>query len=369
MIWETGSGVIALNNKNSLVDRCLIESNVSANNGTVFMNVLGGKISKSVIRNNNALTSAGGAINATSSNTVSSASVSGATVGDMLAVVENCLIYNNTAATGGAIRCSAQSGKRGIQIINTTIVNNKTTTANSASVVLTNSGAIANSLVVNPTNEANYDILTSTANSYLVSTIYNDESYTTGGLKNNLITGKVTSDIGFKSATANTDVMIPSYTASFNQTVYDAIRQANFKIDPNLASASPVIITTSLKTMPANYTYSGSSSPITFTGSIPTTDLMGVERPITTNGHLDLGAYQFSSLTTSWNSTINTCKVFAVSEGIQVLNSKGEMANIYNFAGQLLKSECISADNSVLKVNKGLYLVKVGSKINKVIVK
>ncbi len=351
MIRDDVGGIISLNNKNSLVDRCLIESNVAASNGIIYMQVCGGKITKSVIRNNYAGNS-NGTINATSSNTVSSASIVGATAGDMLAIVENCLIYNNTAATGGGIRCSAQSGKRGIQIVNTTIVNNKTTTANSASVVLTNSGAIANSLIVNPTNEANYDLLTNTANSYLASTIYNDESYTANGFKSNVVTGKVTSDIGFKSATANTNVMIPSYTASFDQTVYDAIRQANFSV---YNSGSVAITTTSLSTLPTSYTYNTSSTS-TLTATVPTTDITGLTR----TGAKTLGAYQathtVASGVTETISQPTTLASLTVAAGGKLTINSGIAASIGTLT---LESD---ASGTATMLNSGTFTGTVNAK-------
>jgi hypothetical protein len=214
-----------LTNQNSVIDHCLIEENVSlANNsgGPVFMNLFGGKITGSVIRNNASAGTGGrgGGVYASTS----------AATGDLNAIVENCVIHNNSASNGGGLRVDAQAGKRGIQILNNTIVNNKTT-GNTASVELINSGLIANSIVVNTTlEEGGTEIRCHAANHFFSNTIYGDSTYVAGGLKSGNSAGKVTSDMKFVNPTTFTGIMIPDYTSPFNQATYDAIKQANFKL-------------------------------------------------------------------------------------------------------------------------------------------
>lgn len=359
-------GIVMSTNKFSIIDRCLIESNVVTNGnwgGAIYLNACGGKVTGCMIRNNAASASTGrsAAIHATS-----------LTSTDMDAIVENCVIYNNyVGANGGAIRGEAQGSKRGIEIINTTIVNNQTaTTAGTAvaSVELISGGCVANSIVV---GDPSAEIRANTTNNYIINSAYGE--YATGASAmygSNNVSGKVVADFNFSNPTLFAGAMIPDFTTPWDQAKYDAIRHANFKLT-NSASVAATAVST--KTYPASYLIGGTGATVNLsTYSIPSIDMLGVERPISTNGHMDLGAYQFSSLTTNLNNTNNLSiakNIIAVSEGIQVLNSKGKLANVYNFSGQLVKSELINSDNAILKVNKGLFVVKVGSAIEKVIFK
>ncbi len=363
MIKSALAGSVVSYNPYSLIDRCLIESTVNGagnSGGAINLYGFGGLVEGCVIRNNVSSAASGrgggiaGSVNAAAGNT---------------GTIRNCVIYNNTASVGGAIRIDGVATKRGVQIINCTIANNVTT--GGSSVELIASGSIVNSIVVNPSlAQAGAEIRASGANSYITNVVYGDSTYTAGGIKSTTMRPKTTGDFGFTNATTFSGVSIPNYTTPWNATAlanYNAIRQANFKLS---GASSPALSLASAKTLPVSYTYTGGTA-ISFTATIPTTDLFEVERPISTNGHLDLGAYQFSSLNTGviGNIADSGVKIYSLNNGVNISGAKGQMANVYNFSGQLVKSEFISTENSVLKINKGLYIVKVGLQVNKVSVK
>lgn len=364
------TGAIVMTNPYSLIDRCLIESTVNMagnSGGAINMVSFGGKVEGCVIRNNvsgHATAGRGGAI------CISTVATSG-----NVGIVRNCLIYNNAAsAQGGAIRIDGQTGKRGVQIINSTIVNNKTGFgggSSQAAVEFVNGGTIVNSIVVNPAlTETGSEIRANTVNSYISNTIYGDSTYTVGGVKSTTMKGKITSELGFLSPTTFSGVSIEGYTTPWDATAisnYNAIRQANFKL---ASSSSPATILAGAKSLPATYTTTGTVYTISFTAAIPTTDLMSVERPIATSAHLDLGAYQFSGVTTgvTGNTADNSVKIYTLHNGVNICGAKGKLVTVFSLSGQLIKSELINADNSVVNLTKGLYVVRIESQVQKVFV-
>ena len=370
-IKSVNLGPIMLTNKNSVIDRCLIEECVttkSSGSGAIYMPIVGGQILNSVIRNNAATGgSSVGTIYATSS-----AGESNDGSGDMNVIVQNCVIYNNTASYSSAIRAVAIAGKRGAQIINCTFANNNSTVAGYSSVELHNGGTLVNSIVV---GDPQTELRPTTANGYISNSAYG-ELYSISDLSANvwpatdMAAAKVAADFNFTSNSTTAGAMINGVTGTntFVQGDYDAIRAANYKITANTSVA---VTTTGLKVLPATYTVGGLGvTTITHTASIPSTDLMGVSRPISTNGHLDLGAYQFSSMSTGFsNSNKSIAKIYAVNEAIIFNNAKGTRATIYSICGQLIESATISSDNQVISINKGIYLVKIGSQVTKVFVK
>jgi len=361
------AGSIVMTNPHSLIDRCLIESTVNLagnSGGAINMISYGGKVEGCVIRNNiagHATAGRGGAI------CISTVATSG-----NVGIVRNCVIYNNAAsAQGGAIRIDGQPGKRGVQIINSTIVNNKSGFgggSSQATVEFVNGGTIVNSIVVNPAlTETGSEIRANTVNSYISNTVYGDSTYTAGGSKSTTMRPKITSDFGFSSPTTFSGVMIPDYTLPFDNAAYNAIRQANFKLT---SSSSPAVILAGAKSLPATYTTTGTVYTISITAAIPTTDLMGVERPVSTSGHLDLGAYQYSSLTTSEKINLSD-KVYcyATQNGIGIQSAEKLNIAIYTISGQLVKSLNNVSGNVNISLTKGVYIVKSDKFIEKVMVK
>ena len=288
---KSAIGIVMSTNKLSIIDRCLVESNVmngSNTGGSIFLNRCGGKVTGCEVRNN-ASVGAGGlaaAIFATS-----------LTDTDMDAIVENCVVYNNFSYTNsGAIRGLGEANKRGIQIINSTIINNKTNigaVTYNGSVELIGGGVIANSIIL---GDPSAELRANTVNNYILSNIFGE--YATGSATlygSNNVSGKVTTDLKFINPTTFTGVMIPDYTTPFDAVKYTAIRQANYRIDPNNASSSPAVSTIqSLSEMPANYLIGGTGSSISLTASIPSSDLTGLVR----EGNYTIGAYQYAIPTT-----------------------------------------------------------------------
>ena len=278
-------GIVMSTNKYSIIDRCLIESNVvTANNsgGAVYMNLCGGKVTGCEIRNNAAMGSYGRGAGVWATSLSST---------DMDAIVENSVIYNNYAdanGNGAAIRADAQAGKRGIQIVNCTVVNNQTApTAGTAigSVELITNGLIANSIIV---GDPSAEVRPNNANNYILNNIYGE--YATGAATLNgsgNVTGKVTSDLAFKNPTLFAGVMIPDYTSSYDAAKYNAIRQANFLIT---SASSPAVITAGVSTLGASYTVSTTTTSISET--VPSFDAYNVSR----SGNITIGAYQFDNV-------------------------------------------------------------------------
>ena len=360
---KSAIGIVMSTNKFSIIDRCLIESNVITGvntGGAVFLNACGGKVTSCVIRNNTASAVSGRAAGVYATSLAST---------DMDAIVENSTIYNNKAgANGGAIRGEAQTGKRGIQIINSTLVNN-VSGASGASVELISSGAIINSIIVNPAlTESGTEIRTNNVNSYISNTVYGDSTYTAGGVRSTTMKGKITSDLSFTAPTTFSGVSIPDFTTPWDANAianYDAIRQANFKLS---SLTSPALLLEGAKSLPANYTTTAGT--VSFSAIIPSTDFLGVERPISTSGHNDLGAYQLSSLYTAENTRLaNKFNCIATDNGILVCNANGLTVNVYAISGQLIKSVKSVSVSENISLPKGVYIIKSEKFIEKVMIK
>lgn len=365
---KSAIGIVMSTNKYSIIDRCLVESNISSTlgnwGGAVYLNSCGGKVTSCMIRNNAAIASAGRSAGIHATSLAST---------DMDAIVENCIVYNNYAgANGGAIRGEAQAGKRGIQIVNSTIVNNTTAASAGASVELINSGAIVNSIVVNNAlTELGTEIRANAANSYIYKTIYGDSTYTTGGVKSETIKSKITSNLGFIRPTLSSGVAIPGYTTPWDAAAvakYDSIRHANFTI---ANSSSQALLIAGATSLPASYTTTGATVyTVSISATVPTTDVLGFVRPVA--GHLDLGAYQFSGVTTAIKNTLGgimNSRIIAINGGVNIINSVGQKASVFTTTGQLVKSIIVNSDNASIKLNSGLYVVCVGAARTKVMIK
>lgn len=363
-------GSVLMTNPYSLIDRCLVEGTVNLagnSGGAINMKYFGGKVEGCVIRNNasaHATAGRGGAIY------VSTVATSG-----NVGIVRNCVIYNNTStAQGGAIRIDGQAGKRGVQIINCTIANNKSGSgggSSQATVELLSAGTLVNSIVVNPAlSETGTEVRTNSVNSYITNTVYGDSTYTAGGVKSTTMNGKITSDLGFTNPTTFSGVSIEGYTSPWDAAAianYNAIRKANFKLT---SSSSPAIVINGAKSLPANYTTTGTVYTVSLTATIPTTDLMSVSRPVSTNGHLDLGAYQYSSLTTATQSNVSDrAYCLSVDNGILINKANGLNVTVFTVSGQVVKSVKSVSNAESITLPKGVYIVKSDKFIEKVIVR
>jgi hypothetical protein len=350
-------GPVMLTNKSSLIDGCLIEECVSTSTtGTaaVFMNLLGGKVSNSVLRNNYNAGSSGGAVFA---NSLASS--------DMNAIVENCVLYNNTAKYGGAIRGEARTDKRGVQIINCTAVNNQSTTPTVASVDLISGGLIVNSIVLDDTQN---EIRANTSNHFVSNNVFG-----TLGLGNGvtafpnteMVGGKTIADFDFFSPTSFQGAMITG-DPNFDQTKYDQIRRASYKIVP---SSNNAMNYTGLKTLPTSYKVGGSGADVTLTAAIPEADITGEVRPVYGQGIVSLGAYQYSDITDVTTAIKNAISVHIFSDGVTIRGASGKVAQFYGISGQLDKSVPINSDLVNIPVNKGFYIISVENFKSKLLLK
>lgn len=348
------SGIVMSTNKFSLIDGCLIEENVmeSANTGgAVFFNRLGGKVSNSVVRNNLAPTGRGAAVFATSN--------SGA---DTDAIIENCVIYNNYAGkNGGSVRGESQAGKAGIQIMNSTIVNNETGGTGS-SIELINNGLVANSVVVGlATNDLRLNV-----GNYIVSSAYGTYNIPTPNSENTGVAEITVDDAKFISPTDFIGPMIPDYTFPFDNLKYSKIRKANFKIS---ASESIAVQTEGAKYIPSSYMFSNISIPITV--SIPTIDLLGNDRPLYEEQNLSLGAYQFSGTSSNFDKLIldENKNIQVLNNSIVVKNMKSRLVKIFGVDGKLIYSKLADSDRINISCNKGVYIVIAGNVKTKLLIR
>jgi len=280
----------------------------------------------------------------------------------MDAIIENCVIYNNFGF-GQGLRGSGVAGKRGIQIINSTIVNNQsgnTANVNCASVELINTGTVANCIIAGDFNKA---LRATTVNNYVVNTAYESLTGTLNGSAN--VTAKTVADFKFVQPTSSYGAMIPDFTTPFDQTKYDAIRHANFKLQD---ATSAAVVNQGVKTLGTSYSDVTPVVTINLTATIPTTDIFGNDRPasVATN----LGAYQYTQVPTEIISTKQSgFNVRATNSGFIVNTTSQQLVSVYNVSGQLIKqSKSVSGDMTFV-VNKGFYVVKVANESVKVIVK
>ncbi len=341
---KSAIGAVMLTNTNSVVDQCLIEDNITnltgtstfkGNGGAIYFNRFGGTVSNSVIRNNKALAEAGAIF---AGNPVAAT--------DLKAIVSNCLIYNNEATTkGGAVSSKSIDGTHGgVEIINSTIVNNTTGTGN-ASIEFDGPGLLVNSIV---TGDAKADLYATSATNYVGGVSYGTLSGTSALLNTSSVTsGKTVANFMFTSATAT-----PGYL-DLSGVNYDAMRKANFKISSDLSAASitPVAIPT--------------GHGFTTYGVVPTTDMLGATIKSNT-----IGAYQFSGVVSSVeNANLSKSGVFAGANEIIVPNATGNVISIYTITGQLVKSVNATSNRMSFASAKGIYIVKVGTQVSKVSVK
>jgi hypothetical protein len=360
-----GAGPIMITNQYSTIDNCLFEEcstegiNPNSGGGAIFMNSLGGRVQNSVLRNNEAKqvgswAGRGGAIYANTWTTIDP---------NNNAIVENCLIYNNSAAIyGGAIRSDAINGSRGIQIINCTMANNSTNPNASgvATVELINGGLIVNSIVVGDDKD---EIRLHNVNNFAASNIYGTLAGVAASPGTDMVSEKSTADLGFVRPTTFTGAVGSPDGDFFDEDLYNEIIKANFKI----AEATSIAATTSsLSVLPATYTIN--DAIVIDNTAISTKDLMGVDR--TGTGVVrTLGAYQFTAATGLNDIKMGELNAYSVNKSIVIKESEGKMASIFSVSGQLLKNVKLSSNDFSIPVANGFYMVKVENKVAKVIVK
>ncbi len=335
-----GAGVIMSTNSASVIDRCLIEDNTGTTSyGAIYLNRFGGTVSNSVIRNNKATTK-GGAIYG-----------GNVTAGDLNAIVKNCVIYNNTALqNGGAIAGDALTNSAGVEIVNSTIVNNLTTSPGTASVELTNNGLLVNSIVLNdPLDEISINNISNYVERVAYGTYFGASLYP--ALQN--ISGKSVADFNFVNPTS-----LQGYVG-LSGTDYDAVHKANFSIN-NQSSAAYV----SLATIPSSYQIGGAGSTITTHATVPTTDITGAVR----SDDKTIGAYYYNPFSGVKTELADKSFAFGRENNIEIKGIVGEAVSVYNVSGQFIKSVKLTSDKISIPAAKGFYVVVMGLQKNKVVV-
>lgn len=359
-----GAGPIMMTNQYSVIDNCLFEEcsteglTPNLGGGAIFMNSFGGRVQNSVLRNNEAKQVGS---NAGRGGAIYSITYSSLAPAQCNAIVENCLIYNNTAANwGGAIRSDHVTGKRGIQIVNCTMVNNSTNGLGVASVELINGGLIVNSIVLDDDKD---ELRLHSAKNFSASNIVGTINGVAASPGTDMVPGKAIVDLGFVRATTFTGAIGSSDGAFFDLVSYNEIRKANFKI----ANATSIAATTlSLSVLPATYT-SDVAIPVANTALL-TKDLMGIDRTgagITRT----LGAYQYTAATGLSTVKMGELNAYSVKGAIVVKDSEGRNASVFSVSGQLIKDVKLMSTNESISMSAGFYLVRVDNKIAKVIVK
>ncbi len=351
-------GPVMLTNKSSLVEGSLIEECMSTSSTTgtaaIFMNLLGGKVANSVVRNNFNPGGSGGGIFA---NSLAST--------DMNAIIENCVLYNNTARFGAAIRGEARTDKRGIQIINCTAVNNNSTTATVASVDLISGGLIVNSIVL---DDKQNEIRANTTNHYLSNNVFGSlalGSSVTAFPNTDMTSGKTVADFDFIRPT-NFQGAVITGSDDFDQAKYDLIGKANFNISSNSKSLSFYI---GLKSLAANYRVGGTGEIIPLTATIPSYDILGYERPVNELGNLSLGAYQHAELTDITTSATTDIKIFPTIQGVVIKGAEGSVVKLYDLTGRQITSAILGSSEMAISLKKGIYIISIDHFRTKLLIK
>lgn len=309
---------------NTIIENTLIERNTQGGirlqgAGTISMD-------KCIVRNNSS-TGNGGAIYLNNPTNC---------------VISNSLITNNT----GSSSVYLNKGK----LINSTIANNE---GNIYLASATNISELYNNLIVNNVVKA-----TTTPTSIGVAT-----GYPTGKVKNNATWPSVAFQIWGDA----TDSIL-------TVDAENALTQVGFKSPTSfrgrvLANADSLNLIAS-----ADWTLTTSSICLekgdnTFIPSGIVKDLAGNTRIENTN--VDLGAYELpNSITTGLLNEITTLKCIGKNNSIEIQGlTAGETASVYALTGSLVTLKKSNASTLKIDLPTGLYIVKVGEKVNKVIVK
>jgi hypothetical protein len=178
------------------------------------------------------------------------------------------------------------------------------------------------------------------------------------------VSGNVVADYKFVQPTAFYGVMIPDYTTPFDQSKYDAIRQANFKLQD---ATSVAVINEGVKTLGATYSFGSPATTVNLTASIPTTDLLGNDRPLSVV--TNLGAYQYTQVSTeSVFPEKSTFYVVSTNKGVNIYTAIEQLVSVYTVSGQLINQLKAVSGDLFLALEKGFYIVKAGNESIKVLI-
>lgn len=338
-----GTGVVMLTNNMSVIDRCLIEDNTgTASYGAVYLNRFGGIVSNSVIRNNKAKTK-GGAIYA--GNVLATGGV------HLKGVVSNCVIYNNTAdQNGGAIVGVAGVDLSGLEIVNSTIVNNTTTAPGLASVELENNGLVVNSIILNdPLDELSVN----TVSNYVERVAYGSAVGAALYPATQNISGKSVADFNFVNPSLSQGYL------GLTGTDYEAMRKSNYKI---LSTSSAAYVSNA--TIPESYLIGGTGASVATRATVPATDILGVTR----SNNMTIGAYFYNPASGIGEQSGERIFAYGTTNTIEIKSEPGKEVQIYTVSGQLLKTVTPDTDQISVKAAPGFYVIVSGTQKHKVAV-
>ena len=140
-----------------------------------------------------------------------------------------------------------------------------------------------------------------------------------------------------------------------------------------------------IKTSTLGLNVSAASLVMTLGGSyVP---VSGVTIPLFSGGSTLTGNFNTVTLPSNWlmsysasiASAVNTStgiadiesksNIYTINGGIIVPNAKGNSISIYSVTGQLVKSKYIESEKELIYLNNGIYIVKTGNQISKVLIK
>ncbi len=318
--------------------------------------------------NNSALTGT------TSSPSLNASAAAGGTI-----TVNNCIFDSNSQATGNS---SAGAGIRAAGAGNTNITNcivkNNTAAVGGASGVSLGGALVSMSNCLIYGNTGKVGLYATAGNVYNCTLVNN----TTGGayiaaagpkLYNTVFwgtDGSATSGSGFintTSAAASTSVFQNCAYSGVNAIFTGTITLPVVLPQTNDGTDAPYFVD------PTNndWQITNQSSLLdkgdgAIVGS-PTTDILGVARP--RGNAFDIGAYEFSGVFTSVKEINNNFVCFATTNSVELRGiTAGVEINVYTTTGaKLSRTKALSSEVSI-PVARGIYLVKVANKTNKVVV-
>lgn len=418
-----GGGVTMSGKSGALIKGCTIENNTATTTaGGIYciyatsgstVNGGGGNIEDCIIRNNTALTGNGGGIRAYTDQMISPLTIKNCQITDNISTagsggglyldfanattpqnisIEGCTITGNIASTGGAglyinngvytaiKNCFFEDNKltadndgaalyanKAVTVQNCIIANNSVLTGSTSTKNIVRL-LIAGSNVYNSTFANNYSGTGSALNlTNLASTVTNCvfwgnipsatpingstlSTLTYNGTDGTVITGATVSNniVTLNSATNNTFVSPTAFVgASTDATTKAQIATANWR----LMDGCPAI---------------DAGTDLTTFGV--TTAIDGISRP---QGTLfDMGAYERSATgTTGINITESSFSCFSSNQSIHIVGLQiGENVFVYGIAGNLVSNQKAVENSLFIKLQQGVYLVRVANVNKKVIV-
>lgn len=259
--------------------------------------------------------------------------------------VQNCLIANNTSVENGKHTVILYHGGH---MHNCTLANN--VTLGSGSAVSFNGSTATASTLTNCLFWGNYKYLNGETMVYR--DVYGYSNTTTS---NNATDGGDIWGVTFKNN-------IKTLNSTTNNTFVSPTSFQGAPTDDNQKSASLVADWKLMNGCPAI------DAGLDLSASDVITDILGVLRP--KGAAYDIGAYEFNSPAGfKFVDAKSNYKIFVNNQCIEIkgLENNSEIS-IFDIAGQLVYKTRVESNESLVKVNKGIYIIQVNNQSTKVIV-